>query len=119
METFSDQKPANWVNELQKLLKTYWVEFLAEANEISEAARERDSTEDMRERLEAAVMTNAEKSLNTEAITRLRLDQTQVSVADLIMLMLDRYMDKSDERQDELRRVAEKIKMRRNRSVIE
>lgn len=47
------------------------------------------------------------------------LDQAQVYVAALIVLMLGRYMNKSDERQDELRRVADKIKMRHNRSVVE
>lgn len=107
----------DWVNALQKLFKTYVVEFLA-ANDLSEEARERGITKEMSESLEAAVITTAQKYLTPEARTRMGLDQTQVSVADLIFLMLGRYMDRSDERQDELRRVADKIKMRRNRSVI-
>lgn len=40
-------------------------------------------------------------------------------MADLILLMFGRYTDKRDEGQDELGRVADKIKIRRNRLVVE
>lgn len=48
----------------------------------------------MREELEAAVMTKEERSLPEEVKKRLGLDQARVMVADLIVLMLERYMDK-------------------------
>lgn len=108
MDTFSEQPPANLVNTLHKMLKTYRVEFL-ERKDITLEAIAKGITDDMRKELEAAVMKTGKKSLPTEVKTRWRLDQKQVSVAALIVLILGRDMDKSDERQEELRRVADKI----------
>lgn len=72
----------------------------------------------MRDALDTAVCVTVEKSLTAEAKIRLGLDQQQASVASLIALMMSRYMDNSEERQDELLRVAEKIKMYKNRAVV-
>lgn len=117
MDTFCAQRPADWVNGLQKMLKTYRVEFL-DPQELTTEAREKGITEDMRDALEAAAMITAE-SLPIEVKTRLGLDRAQVSVASPIVLMLGRYMDKSEGRHDKLRPVTDKIKMRRNISVVE
>lgn len=51
----------------------------------------------MCEALGEAVMTMAERSLPTGLKNRLGLDQAKVLVADMIVLLLDRYIDKSDE----------------------
>lgn len=69
-------------------------------------AREEGITEEMRNNLEVAVVTMVEKYLTTEAKTRLGFDHSQVSVEDLLKLVNGSYMDKSEERKDELRRVA-------------
>lgn len=68
MDTFSEQRPADWVNSLQKMLKTYRVELL-ERKELTPEAIAKGIKDDMRKALEAAVMTSAEKSLPTEVKT--------------------------------------------------
>lgn len=70
-------------------------------------------------RLGTAVSVNVEKSLTAEAKIMLGLDQQHASVADLIAVMLIRCMDKSEELQYELRRVAEKIKIYKKCSLVE
>lgn len=90
-------------------MKTYDLEFL-QRQELTPEYIQKGITKEIRESLEAAVMTTAEKSLPTEVKTRLVLDQAQVSVAALIVHMLGRCMDKSEKRNDELRRVADKLK---------
>lgn len=73
----------------------------------------------MRDRLDTAVSATEEKSLTAEAKIRLGLESKQASVADLIGLTMSRNLDTSEERKDELRRIAEKIKMYRNRPVVD
>lgn len=80
LDKFSRQRPADWVTAVQKMLRAYRVAFL-EDDELPAEAREKGITEEMCDNLEVAVVTTAEKSLTTEAKTRLGLDHTQVSVA--------------------------------------
>lgn len=68
----------------------------------------------MRGQMDTAVSVAAEKSLTAEANIHLGIEQKQVFVDGLIALMIGRYMDWREERQDERRRIAEKIKMYKN-----
>lgn len=94
------------------------MEYL-EDNDLPEEVSDRGITKEMRNSLDTAVSVTAENYLTAEAKLRLGLDQQQASVADLIALILGRYMGKSEERQDQLRRVAENIKKCHNSSAIE
>lgn len=64
MKKFPKQSLEDWVNAFQKLLKINRFAFLAR-KELKPEANEKGIKEEMREALEAVVMTIAEKSLST------------------------------------------------------
>lgn len=73
MEELSPERPADWIQGVQKMLRTCRVE-LFEDHSLPKEAKARRITDEMREILEGAASTTAKKSLTTEPKMRLVLE---------------------------------------------
>lgn len=105
-------------NRVTTILKTYKIDCLEE-DKLQEEAIDDGITEKMRDSLDAAVMSVAVASLTQEDSVRLAIDRDNYEVGELMEAVIAKYLDTSAERQDELRQIASKIQMRRNRSAVE
>lgn len=81
--------------------------------------REPGITDEIRGMLDAAVTWVAEDALPIEVKVRLGVYSKQMTTAQLLEEFDKKYIDRSETRQDELRAVASKIKMRKNRTILD
>lgn len=95
------------MNAVQTVLPTFRIEWLEE-----EVQQEPDITRDVREILDAAMLCIINAWLTTQAKAILGIDDAHFTVVELLTRITNKYTDKSDERQDELRLVTTKIKMK-------
>lgn len=66
MEKFNPKRPGDWITALQKLLKTYRLEYVKD-EDIPEKVSARGINQKMRDSLDTALSVTAEKSLTAGA----------------------------------------------------
>lgn len=115
--TLSSKSRYECMKTLQRLLKKYEVEWLEEVDMPKEAI-DAGITKKMRDSSDAAVFPVTKSSLTQEACFRLQIDQKNYKVGEIMYTVIEKCMETSVERQDELQKVANKLKMLRNRTFV-
>lgn len=114
LSKFNTQKPTYWILEVQQLLQANRLAWILDEDNDIECL-----TSKMRETVDAAIVAIVVKSLTPQARARLPTELRQMTVAHVLEIIEDKFVDKSESKQEALREVAKKIRMRRNRTVEE
>lgn len=113
MEKFNPEKPVEFIMAAKQMIRARRVAWILEDTQIE------GITDEMRASLDSAIVTAMTNALPTEAGAALPTNIREMTAAHLIQEIEDTFVDKTEAKQQELRRAVTKIKMRRNRSVKE
>lgn len=117
IDGYNPKRPGEWITSVRKLLQTHGISWLEDNEE--QQLEEPGVTPELRDMLDAAVTLVAEKTLPIDAKVRLGVHHKSYSINQLLEEFTVKLIDRSGTRQDELRTIATKIKMRRNRDIAE
>lgn len=86
---------------------------------LAEPAREAEVNNEVRRTAEAALKETILGAISTETRARLTPTLSNMTVREILTVIEERFIDRTEERQEELRTVAKKICMKRNSNVSE